>query len=178
MTIKDLKTGDILLINNPFKITKPLYYLSAAIRFISGCNYNHAAIILEEDGEKYVVEAVYPKVIKTRLEDWIYITDRTILVQRPLCNVKDRKVIAGRIKRQIGKQYDVSSLFIHLPLMIISEKLGFEKYTGKTQLEAIKKVYCYEMCANIYREFFNEWWKVTPEEQYSNHFFFRRKLKI
>lgn len=177
MKANELKTGDVLLIHNPFKITKPLYYLSAVIRVFSKCRYNHAAIILVEDGIPYVVEAVLPRVIKTPLSEWIDTTERDILVQRRNIDNVPESVLSGRIKRQIGKPYDTFSLCVHLPAMMLSKWIfGSKIWTGKTELEAIKKVYCYEVIANVYREFYPNWWMVLPSEQLENPNFENQKL--
>jgi hypothetical protein len=173
-----LRTGDVLLVHNYFNPKDAVTYISAAIRLFSRCYFNHSAIILKEDGVTYVVEAVYPKVTKTPFSEWIKKGKREILVQRRSKVNVTFKVLAGRIKRQIGKKYDVAALLIHLPLMLITKWLGEENYTGKSELDAIKRVYCFEIIANVYREFYPTWFKVLPAEQVNNPNFTKYKLGI
>lgn len=164
METTKLKTGDVIFTRMPFVWYKPVRYISWCIRLILGTWYNHVAIYVEIWDADHVAESSAGGVQNRPLKKWA--RDYEVEVKR--CEyVGGKKEIARNIMRYQGYTgYDYISLLF---FQLIYQTLGI--WIGKTKDKAIKKLYCSEYVALIFKDLFPNWWVVTPKDLYkSSHF--------
>jgi hypothetical protein len=149
-----MKTGDSILVHNPFNWCKPVTYLSWLIRKLTGAYYNHAAILVQAADKFYVVEAIFPRVIITEFEIWKAKDDERKYEIVEIDGKFTESELTYRIITTICKKYDTASLFNLLYYMIKG------KWKGRTGNHASKKLYCYELVAYVHGV--DEYWKILP----------------
>lgn len=150
-----MKTGDQLLVHNPFDWKRPLTYLSWKIRKVCGVFFNHACIILKIGNKFYVVEATFPRVKITEYEEWMRKYKRIIKLD-PIESKFSEEELQLRIISQIGKRYDWWSL------LVILKYLATGKWRGHRGEKAAKRLYCFELVAHVHN--LPEFWKVIPTQ--------------
>lgn len=148
-----MKTGDQILVHNPFNPRKALTYLSWLIRVVCGVFYNHAAIVLVINGVVYIVEATFPKVKITRYDEWQKKYKR-VIQHDPIDSKFSEEELQYRIISQIGKSYDSWSLLMILKYLLTG------RWRGRRGRKAAKRLYCFELVAHVHDQ--PEFWKVIP----------------
>jgi hypothetical protein len=128
-----------ILVHNYFSPFKdPMSILSALIRIFGQTHYNHCELLIEENGEKYVIGAVYPKVRKVDYDTWYNLLPRDFKVVDIISNKSQLQMIEDA-KKQVGKRYDIISLLYYIPTLILLKKL----------MKNTKTSYCYEVAAGV-----------------------------
>ncbi len=151
-----IKNGTIILVHNPFNWRDPMTYLGYIIRKISNTYWNHCAIVVDQNGIFYVVEATYPRIKITAYNVWVGLYER----KTQLINIDhnlDEAILKARIVKHLGVKYDLLSLAVHLPLFLFTRK-----WWGSKSKRGIDKPYCFELVAWIYD--LPNWFNIFPNE--------------
>jgi len=149
-----IKSGDIVLFHNgSFSI------FSSAIRLLTHSYWNHCGMIVEENGEFFVIEAL-GKVEKTSLSK--YINNKNIdikIIRLKEEAFKDKKeydagihIAIERIKKSIGAKYDVFAI-VYLGMVYGLQIIGRIIPKSWNPFEQRSKFFCSELlcviCYNI-----------------------------
>lgn len=168
---KGLKTGDVFLETTRMNWRRLMSYLSAAIRKIGGIKYNHARALINENGELYAIEAVYPEVVKT---PWIDIINDDeieavmILRAKDVDQIDEAKYIA-EAKALVGLPYDKPALLLHQLVQQITKRIKLSIWIGRIKKKAMGMWYCYEIVAYLRRDIFPKFWRIDPEDEFIPH---------
>lgn len=112
----------IVLVHNPFELSKPRTWLALIIRLITKSNWNHCAISVEIDGVETVSD--FQEHYKLRpMSEWIYEDTSRKVRFKEFDSEKDSRFIIDQILFASGryKGYDWLKLVNHLT----KRKLGF-----------------------------------------------------
>jgi hypothetical protein len=159
----DLQTGDGWLVRNklqPFR--NPVSLLRIPICFFTGDPHHHAAaLLIDNEGERWVVESVFPKAIATRLEEYLARHPRhyTIVKLSGLVSEEEMKI---RLLALPGKWYDLLSLVLFQPIYQVTRMLtGKGIWLGQRFEKATRAKYCFEALSGFHPELFKKPWNVT-----------------
>lgn len=162
-TYTSIETGDIGLVRRELS-WNPVSWISAAIRLMTGCRYNHAVLfVVTTSAQIFVVEAVETGVQMITLSRWLKKYKHELKVIRPL--QKKPHNIQSRILSYLGTPYDYTSLFIHQLKFQIARWFSLEspKWYGRTdKTGAEKKLYCSELAALVYD--WPKWYTYTTAD--------------
>jgi hypothetical protein len=164
--------GDILLVHTN---GKGIYrgFVPRAIRAITESYWNHAAILLNVNGELYVFESIEggPK-LTTRLDDYLVEIEegeREVAVVGEVFDDTQLKNMYNSLPYVMSSKYDWFSLlwfqlWRHIRIKL-SRLFGFRKdfkYRGKKHHKALKRVFCSELVAFLrgYKDF----WTMVPAD--------------
>lgn len=152
-------TGYPVLVRHNFEWYNPATWISAAIRKFTKSYWNHAAILLEEDGQLFVVEARSSGIVAATMEHWLeHRRNKVFAVGFPKEGTKAPEAIKKRIKSAYGKPYDTEALVLWQPLRIL-----FGKWFGGTSKNG--KLTCSEFVGLCWIEYFpNIWFHLTPAD--------------
>jgi hypothetical protein len=148
-----IKSGDIILFHN-----KSFSLFSSGIRILTGSYWNHCGMIVEENKEFFIIEAL-GKVEKTPLTK--YLEDRTTDVK--IIRLKEEafatqaeyllglNIAIARMYKAIGSKYDVFAI-LYLGIRYGLQIIG--KLVPKTwnPFQQRSKFFCSELvCSSCYR---------------------------
>lgn len=158
-----IETGDIGLVRRELSLN-PVSWVSAAIRFFTGCRYNHTVLfVVTNSAQIFVVEAVETGVQMITLDRWLKKYKHELKVVRTL--EKKPLNIQSKILSYLGTPYDYTSLFIHQVRLQLGRWFGgdLSKWSGRTdETGAAKKLYCSELAAIVYG--WPKWWTYTTAD--------------
>jgi hypothetical protein len=176
--LSQLQVGDIVLQRDEISI-EPTTWLSALIRGFIGTPFNHCKIVWKDNDKLYLAEALADGVE-------VYMTPEEALLNRELKIIRlnlfnpllgfDERIINERVLSCKDVKYDYANLFLHQPVLHITEWL-FEKmetWIGRTKYKAIKRMECAEFVAYCLQESYPEWWSASPDIFYNE----KRKIDI
>lgn len=149
-----IKTGTIALVYTPFRWKNINSYVPALIRMISNVRWSHGGIFVQEESGLFMVEAIYPKVRKIPFAN--NLEGREFKYYNIQHTFNDQE-LNERINKYVGAKYDLRSLLIHLPLMII-----IKRWFGRKEAKGIESPYCFELIAWIYK--MPGWYNIMPQE--------------
>jgi len=168
MNFKELKTGDIVIEHTKFRWNKPLTYLSLMIRIFQWLDvrkrmwarWNHSGVIyVSTTGVPYVIDAVAKGLTMRRYEVWTGYGRKEWMVIRPI----GAELLPGDRKKMldaVGTPYDFWALLtqaIHILTLGIL-------WIGPKGDKAIKKLYCSEFAAWVWKFMFKDWYKIHTAE--------------
>jgi hypothetical protein len=159
-----IKNGDVGLVRQHFQIWRPMSWLTAIIRLMTGSRYNHAQLFLTIQGELFVIEAVKSGVRMCSYERWVkkYPHDLKVIRFTDYQGLIDDGDIRLRAMEHLGKPYDYAALFFHQLAFQVYRWFGVDRWLGKKSLDASKHVYCSELVAYVYD--IARWWTLTPAD--------------
>lgn len=152
-----LKKVKFILVHNHFQpIKDPMSILAYCIQKGANCYYNHVEILIEEDGFLYVIGAVYPRVRKIGFSQWYNKLERDFKIV-DFETDKSAEEMISFANSQVGKKYDLASLFFFIPFLLV-----FKKWIGRKSNKAAKRPYCYELAAQVAG--WTDCYDITPNE--------------
>lgn len=149
-----MKEVNKLYVHNPFNWKNPMSYLALGIRKCTKVFYNHAGLIIKIDNTFYVIHAVFPRIEIVEYETWVKQQERKTYIV-PIDDKYNVEQVKKMALMQIGKKYDVMSLFIYMPLYILSNK-----WLGRVGKKSHKRLQCYELVSYVLEE--SESYKARP----------------
>lgn len=156
-----IHTGDIAIVRRHLT-WHPASWLSAAVRFFTGCRYNHSFIFVRLGGVLCVVEAVSAGVVMIPFEKWKKKYPHTLKVIRHDSPAYDTWIIS-RALASVGAKYDYTSLLKHQVIRQIYRWFEIDIWTGRHKgTKASVKFYCSEHSG--YCRHLPDWWKLTTAD--------------
>lgn len=150
-----MQTGNVILVHNPFQLFRPITWLAWLIRAVTKTYYNHCALVLVDNEEVYIVEALGKGVVKTPIKYWQTRAKREITIL-PIMAQPDRITV------HVGKRYDWPSLFYLGLIRVPLKKCSTLTWLGLVPRNPEKKLYCYELAALVHQ--CPNWHSILPEE--------------
>lgn len=133
--------------------------LSRMIMRVSRSQWSHTAIVVESWGQLFIIDAQQNGVNARPYKEWVKQYGYDVEIARPINPVH----VEEFCKKAFGKightRYDIASLFWHQPLYILTGK-----WRGRTQDNALKKMYCSEFVGWMYE--LPNWWTLSPKQVY------------
>ena len=160
MNIKQIKSGDILLVSSKGLIPK-------IIQKVQKCKYNHAGLLLTINKKVYVIEATEKGIVLTLLSHYTDNSDKyELLVLKPKV-IPINSIIDIALSR-LGTPYEFSNLVVHQLAKYI-----FGKWIGRKKKEASDKFICGEFVAWCWwkatnTSLFYNWYKIAPVDIYKS----------
>lgn len=152
----DLQSGDVILYRTGFVWTHPITYLSAAIRFFTGVEYNHAAVVVSSWGVPMINEAIGKGIIQRPLAEHLERHKSKIFVLRPTAPLEE-SAFCIHANSALGRSYDTTALVFHHLWYRLTKR-----WTGSTREKAEKKMVCSEYVAWCHR--LENWWLYSSAE--------------
>lgn len=164
--MEEIKPGDTILISN---YKKGLYnkIVPPAIRWFTGAEYHHSAVVGSLNGKPWIYEAVWNGFLPTiSLDDFLSKVGKDydiIHFKKPTdIALKD---VYRRLHEIHGAPYDYGALIIwQVVYQSIRKITGKGRWFGARGPKAKNKVYCTE--ANAYVYGFTKWWTYDPKKLY------------
>lgn len=171
MKLKDLKTGQILLVNTKKGfVQKTIHWFQS---FISkqGSKWNHAAMIWIAYSKPFVIEADRRGICITPLDDYFDRKKYELLLLIPSFDVDGSAMGKFMLPFCGHTRYDYFNLLFAQPVEIISDG---EIWIGGKQNN--KKFICGEWCYFVFKHFFPKSFseqpeKISPVELFENYYF-------
>lgn len=144
-------------------------FLSKAIQLFCRSRINHTAFVIEIAGIIYIIDSDAHGVNPKLLEHWMKKNNYKFYVSRPDPEHFDIDQLCIKALSQSGvTNYDFGSLFWH---QIKYQLTG--KWSGKTDIEAEKRMYCSEFIAWVFS--LKYWYSLSPQDVFdymltSKHF--------
>jgi hypothetical protein len=174
------KIGDVILLNEPFKISKINTWLNPFVKFFINLwhkvnktayvDYSHVGIVAMYEGKLHLWESVKDGFLPTELiETRLSGVDHLILRPHFPINTDAINNICAEI---YATEYDyegvtISQLFHQVTNRLVWLKIGQQNYS--------KKLYCVESVCYIYNRIdynlFPEWWAVDQKDLYFSKYF-------
>ena len=168
LDLSKLKTGDIILFRTEAKWNSIGTWISPIIRFMLKSYYNHCGIVINNWNQLMLNESIESGIIGNPILNKIY--ERKIKILRSKTyspNTYDQeKEIAIKANSKLGTKYDYLSIFLFLPIYIITKN-----WVGRIQTDSENKMFCSEYVAWIYSKIFNNYWEISPEDINKNYDF-------
>lgn len=165
LELPEIKPGDIVLFRNEFEITHPMTFLSAAVRGFTEYPYNHCGVVVSNNGDLFINEALFGGITARPLEKYLERGDKTyIAILRPKQAVKPI-VFSREANKYVGSSYDFTALVFHHSIYRIPKLLGITNYApwiGSTGDHAVSKLVCSEYCALVHG--LPNWWLMSTRE--------------
>lgn len=156
---KTLKTGDVIL-------THGTSFLARAIRYFTRSEFNHAILVVEIWGDKFLLEAQKEGLVINTIPESLTNKQFKILRAKTYADglpVEKAKELAMFVMPMVGKhRYDFGSLLVAQPIKQI-----FNVWVGRRNAKASKRLYCSEFIALVYNrmfKFFPYWYETTPKD--------------
>jgi|GEM_PF-4449244 len=146
-----MRTGNIILVSNPWNWRYPFSSLLYAIMRLVVGKWHHCALVWESPAGRMIVEArgigVYPSNYEIWKQRW---PNRHIWIIPLRCD-------PGLIGLHIGKRYDRRSFLFYCIWKIV-----FRKWIGRTGPGAADHLYCFEFAALVHQ--LPGWNSILPSE--------------
>jgi hypothetical protein len=169
----ELKAGDVIMFRNEFEITHPITILSGAIRHFTDFVYNHVGVVVENNGDLFINEALAGGITARPLEKFLERGNHSyIAVLRPKKGIDDPIAFSRNANVHVGSKYDFTSLVFHHTVYRIPKLLGateYGKWVGSTGEFAASKLVCSEYVALVYGMPY--WWLASTREVYESGVF-------
>jgi hypothetical protein len=162
----DIVAGDVILFHTDFVWYNPRTYLSLAVRSFTQFPYNHCGVIVENNGELFINEALAGGVMARPLYKHLDRGD-AICVLRPKRKI-DAIPFSQRANDELGIDYNFKGLVLdnvvyRLP-MLIWGKPG--PWTGHTAQFATSKMVCSQYVS--WAHALPRWWENSSREVYTS----------
>lgn len=168
----ELKEGDIVLYRSEFELLKPMTLLSGAIRYFTQYPYNHCAVVVNNNGELFLNEALIGGITARPLDQYLYRGNKTyIAVIRPKAPVTPIE-FSRQANKYVGSKYDVTALVFHHSVYRIPKLLGYKGYgewQGSTGEKATSKLVCSEYAALVHNV--PQFWLMSTREVVESGYF-------
>jgi hypothetical protein len=154
-----IKTGDIIFRHSHS-------FLGRIIQDVIHKPYNHVDIaIAESDNDIYIVGALGRGVMLRSINE---LSGIDILIRRPV-ELIDERIMRKKLMDLCDTKYDVTGLLTQL----LWHTAGI--WTGaKTEEQAIKRLYCYELYWYVYKKYFcTKWWTEKPANSIYSRFTYK-----
>jgi len=169
LDISRLQTGDIILQHDKFNIFDPATYYPLITRYATKSRYNHAGIVMEFDGLKFVAESLINGVNIREIE---VLQGKDIAIYRnmlytPRIFKEEAEEILEFLFKAEGKKYDFKDALLSQGLYCISYSVFKNDglWVGSRRKNAEKTYYCSELVARaLIRSYPNNWWKCSPAD--------------
>jgi hypothetical protein len=113
-------------------------------------------VILVEDDQVWVLDAVAKGIVVRKWEDWIVSDSKEWWVLRPSFFYVPEEQLVKDMRESVGTPYDFWALLTQA-INILTFGLV---WIGPTGEKAKKKLYCSEYWAYLYRAYFTDWFAV------------------
>lgn len=146
----ELKSGDVLHCTSDS-------WLQRKIQWFTKSRIGHTALVIEIWGELFIIDSQKDGTNLRPIHEWNAMYNYRYTISRPHEFTDE---LRHRAMLQIGSTpYDFASLLIWQPLYILTGK-----WKGKTEEEAMQRMYCSEYVAWVFD--LPYWWKLSPEKVY------------
>jgi hypothetical protein len=163
----ELKTGDVLLVHHHFAFHWKRIAQSI-IRMLTVSSFDHASIVLIEDGKTFVVEAQFDLgITKVPFEQWLLDGKKTVVVSRRDIPVPAH-IMSSLVNMYVDrKPYDYLALWQQLWYQM-SRRLRLNiPWFGRTENgKASDRFYCSEFVAFVHD--LEDWWMMTPDDLFDH----------
>lgn len=140
----------ILLVHTPFDWKRPLTLLAWAIRKATGSYWNHAAILVELHGDKFILESDIKGVRLVPYSAWV---KKQIVEVWHVWHPDYKKALS-----RVGYTgYGFMDLLWFMPIYLITKR-----FYGRKADESDNRPTCYEYVAWVLG--FHNWFKMTPDK--------------
>jgi hypothetical protein len=138
-----MSTIKAVLVHNYLQpIKDPVSILSYLIRVFGKTYWNHCELIIEEEGELYLIGAQFPRVRKIDFDSWSTMVRRDYKIL-DIPSSRSQAEMIEEAKKAIGQRYDRDSLLIFIPFY-----LAFKVWIGRRKRRT-KSPYCFELLAQV-----------------------------
>lgn len=163
----DLRAGDVILFHTPLSFA-PMSWLSWAIRKFTQFPYNHSALIVENNGELFINEAIAGGVVARPLEKYLDRDDSIIILRSK--QELDGLGLSKKANQELGISYNFKGLIdnaiYRLPKLVFNVQIP---WPGHTATFAMSRMVCSQYVA--WAHALPEWWTMSSAEVfYSNRF--------
>jgi len=141
-----LQTGDIVLYHNFFRWKQPVTWLAAIERWVTGCDYEHAGVIVDGMINEALGSGIESRPFNVHLQR----EGSMVMVLRPHSISSDFVV---RANFKVGTAYGISGLFEQLIYRV------FGRWFGHTNR---KRMICTQYVAWCFG--IRDWYKYTAKE--------------
>jgi hypothetical protein len=160
----DLQAGDVVMFRNNLMITEPLTFLSLAVRAFTQFEFNHSAVVVNNQGLPFISEAIMSGIVSRPAQLHMERSKTRIMVIRPKTPV-DEFLFTVRANSKLGTKYDFENLFIHQPIFRTTGK-----WIGPTYDHAQKRMVCSEFIAWAHQ--LPNWWNASTKEIFTSGKFY------
>jgi hypothetical protein len=174
LNIGSLQPGDIIFFHSPFRVLKPLSWLSFFIRFFQQCYWNHCGIVGFDSMKKLtLIEATEKGVVENNLKKSLF--GCNILIKRKITVNQSfhyqYNLAANRAHACLRTPYDFASCLIFQLIKQSSEILlpSSIVWLGRSGSAAAKRFYCSELVAFCWE--LPCWWLIAPDDLEHNSSF-------
>lgn len=163
----ELETGDVLVVKHHFAFHWKRI-AQAIIRIITVSMFDHASILLIEDGKKYVVEAQFNLGIKkVPFEEWLLDSKKTVAVLRRTTPIQPHILSSVANMFVDRKLYDYLALWQQFWYQLSQRLIINIGWFGRTENgKATDRFYCSEFVAFCHD--LDNWWMMTPDDLYDH----------
>lgn len=164
---EQLKTGDIILVRNHTVLWNPISWIGALIRLFTRSPWNHAAMVVEIWGQKYVVESMTRGVTVRPVAVWASSNwgrrSKTAMILRYIYKFDEKRMSMTAFSK-VGhtKYWFLGTLFFQAIYNTTRIWIG-----PKSQQKAGKRMYCSQFVAWVYDKMFknfSDWYKIVPND--------------
>lgn len=152
-----MKTVKAILVHNYFNPKDDIIsVLALFIRILGFTHWNHCEILIEENGEKYVIGAVYPKVRRLTYDKWLSMIKRDFKIMEIQTERTPEQMIETA-NALVGLNYDMGSLFVYMPFYLIHRI-----WLGRQNNKASHALFCYELLGFVAG--WKDYHKISPRQ--------------
>jgi len=163
----DLRSGDIIVVRNYLVLWNPISWIGALIRLFTGSPWNHAAMVVEIWGKKYIVESMAKGVTVRPVSVWAKSNwgrrSKTVMILRYAYSFDYKKMnMIAFSKVGHTKYWFLGTLFFQAIYNVTRKWIG-----PKSEQKAGKKMYCSQFVAWVYDKMFKNfpnWYKTVPND--------------
>jgi len=159
-------------------------FVANTIHKFQGNRWNHAGMLVEAYGERYVVEAIETGIGFTPFSEYAEAyrkqqKDLMLLELNTELDVSEAELMKF-ILPYTRTGYEYSNLIGHQAIKFITKKIfGKALWLGRRKRKGDKKFICGEWCAfviNYYVNLFPEWHKIAPSDLFDSIYLKHKKI--